>query len=123
VATDRATLRALRLAAAERGRHLDDLAGVHRAVVGGIALSLITGLLLFAADVELFFGSWIFWIKMSMIALLLANGYVMTRAERSLRASADDDSPAWSRLRRAAVTSTVLWYTITLAGVTLVNIS
>jgi len=51
VATDRATLRALRLAANERGRHLEDLSGVHRLVVGGLALSLGTGLLLFASDV------------------------------------------------------------------------
>ena len=50
VATDRATLRALRLAANERGRHLEDLSGVHRLVVGGLALSLGTGLLLFASD-------------------------------------------------------------------------
>src|SRR5690348_17430430 len=66
VATDRATLRALRLAANERGRHLDDLSGVHRLVVGGLALSLATGLLLFASDVETFVGSWVFWLKMAM---------------------------------------------------------
>src|SRR3954453_1645109 len=75
VATDRATLRALRLAAAERGRHLDDLAGVHRLVVGGLALSVITGVLLFASDVETFIGSPIFWLKMAMICVLLGNGY------------------------------------------------
>ena len=123
VATDRATLRALRLAAAERGRHLEELAGVHRMVVGGIALSLVTGVLLFATDVELFLGSWVFWVKMVMILALLANGYAMTRAERVLRADAAETSPAWEQLRRAALVSTALWYTITLAGVALVNSS
>src|SRR5690242_14626162 len=49
VASDRGTLRALRLAAAERGRHLEELAGVHRLVVTGLALSVVTGLLLFAS--------------------------------------------------------------------------
>jgi hypothetical protein len=123
VATDRATLRALRLAAGERGRHLEELAGVHRLVVTGLTLSLLTGLLLFASDVETFVGSRIFWLKMTMIAVLLINGYAMTKAERSLRDDAADVSPAWERLRRAAVTSVALWYAITLAGVALANIA
>ena len=120
VATDRSTLRALRLAAHERGRHLEELAGVHRLVLGGLVLSIVTGALLFASDVETFIASWIFWVKMGMIAVLLANGWAMTRAERALRADAAD-SPAWARLRRAALTSVGLWYAITLAGVALVN--
>jgi uncharacterized membrane protein len=123
VATDRATLRALRLAAAERGRHLEDLSGVHRLVVGGLTLSVVTGVLLFASDVETFIGSWIFWLKMGMICVLLANGYAMTRAERSLRAEAAETSPAWGALRRTALVSVGLWYCITLAGVALVNVA
>jgi uncharacterized membrane protein len=123
VATDRATLRALRLAAAERGRHLEELAGVHRLVVGGLSLSVITGVLLFASDVETFVGSWIFWLKMALICVLLANGYVMTRAEGALRADADESAPSWTRLRRSALVSVGLWYAITLAGVALVNVA
>lgn len=123
VATDRATLRALRLAAAERGRHLEDLAGVHRLVVGGLALSVITGVLLFASDVETFIGSPIFWLKMAMILVLLVNGYAMTRSENALRADAAEASPAWGRLRRAALLSVALWYAITLAGVALANVA
>lgn len=121
VATDRATLRALHLAAAERDRHLEQLAGVHRMVVGGIVLSLVTGLLLFASDVESFYASWVFWLKMALILVLLVNGYSMTAAARVLREDAADGSPAWTRLRRTAMVSTLLWYTITLAGVALVN--
>lgn len=121
VATDRGTLRALRLAAAERGRHLAELAGVHRLVVAGLALSVITGLLLFASDVDTFIVSWIFWLKMGMVLLLLANGLMMTTAERSLARDANAMSPAWMRLRRAAIASMVLWYAIALAGVALVN--
>lgn len=123
VATDRATLRALRLVAAERGRHLEDLAGVHRLVVGGLALSVVTGLLLFASDVETFIGSWIFWLKMTLICVLLINGYTMTRAESALRADAAESSPAWGSLRRSALVSMALWYVIALAGVALVNVA
>ena len=123
VATDRATLRALRLAAVERGRHLEELAGIHRLVVGGLVLSVITGALLFATDVETFAGSWIFWLKMALIGVLLANGYAMTRAEESLRADGGDVAPAWGRLRQSALISVGLWYAITLAGVALVNVA
>jgi hypothetical protein len=123
VATDRATLRALRLAAQERGRHLDDLSGVHRWVVGGLALSIATGVLLFGSDVETFWASWVFWLKMALLCVLLSNGYVMTRAEQSLRADAAEASPAWTRLRRTALVSVALWYTITLAGVALMNVA
>jgi hypothetical protein len=123
VATDRATLRALRLAAAERGRHLEELAGVHRLVVGGLSLSVITGVLLFASDVETFVGSWIFWLKMALICVLLANGFIMTRAEGALRADAGENAPSWTRLRRSALVSVGLWYAITLAGVALVNVA
>jgi hypothetical protein len=123
VATDRATLRALRLAASERGRHLEDLSGVHRLVVGGLTLSVMTGLLLFASDVETFIGSWVFWLKMALICVLLVNGYTMARAERALRADAADSSPAWGNLRRSALVSVALWYVITLAGVALMNVA
>lgn len=123
VATDRSTLRALRLAASERGRHLDELAGVHRLVVGGLALSVITGLLLFASDVETFIGSWIFWAKMALVVVLLVNGYMMTRAERAVRGDSVGSSPSWAHLRRTALVSVGLWYVITLAGVALANIA
>lgn len=123
VATDRATLRALRLAATERGRHLDELAGVHRLVVTGLGLSVITGLLLFASDVETFIGSWLFWAKMALVLVLLINGYMMTRAERAVRGDEAGSSPSWAHLRRTALVSMSLWYMITLAGVALVNVA
>lgn len=123
VTTDRATLRALRLAASERDRHLDELSGVHHLVVTGLALSMITGLLLFASDVETFIGSWLFWGKMALVVALLVNGYVMTRAERSVRGDTAGSSPSWAHLRRTALVSVGLWYVITLAGVALANIA
>src|SRR5205823_8563660 len=74
VTLDRATLRATRGAAESHWRQLDDLAAAHRLVHFGLALSLVTGVLLFTADLETFFVSWICWSKMGLIVLLLANG-------------------------------------------------
>lgn len=122
IALDRATMRAVRSVDA-RGRHLAELAGAHRVVVAGLALSAVTGLLLFASDVETYFVSWIFWTKMGLIVLLLANGYRMTRVEAALQLAPANAEPDWGRMRAAAVVSLVLWFVIALAGVALVNAS
>jgi hypothetical protein len=124
LATDRSTLRAVRQAAHDRVQHLDSLSSVHRVVVAGLAVTFVSGVLLFLADVETFWGSAVFWIKMALIAVLLVNGLVMTRAERALRAGgAADDDRAWTHLHHTAWVSLVLWYAITLFGVMLLNVS
>ena len=124
VTLDRATLRAARPngSAEHRWRQLEELERAHRFVLTGLALSLVTGLLLLAADIETFFGSWIFWTKMGLIALLLANGYLMTRTESRIRNTPNAaDEAGWKRLRIAAMVSFFLWFTIAFAGVALVN--
>src|SRR5438477_2385508 len=68
LATDRATMRAIRTAVHDRAQHLDALASVHRVVVTGLAVSFLSGLLLFLADVKTFWDSWIFWTKIGLIA-------------------------------------------------------
>jgi hypothetical protein len=123
IATDRLTLQVARSSATERTHHLEELARAHRLVVGGVVLSLLTGLLLLTTDIDVFATSAIFWIKITLIAVLLVNGYLMTRAEAKARESGADDAPAWSTLRRAAVVSITLWLTITLAGVALANLA
>jgi hypothetical protein len=115
---DRATLRAARSGAAERTRQLGELAMTHRLVVGGLALSFVSGLLLFLSDVETFLVSPLFWIKLALVALLLTNGYLMTRTEVGL-ARAGDDPRLWARMRVIAMTSFALWIATTLAGVVL----
>ncbi len=125
IATDRSTLRALRADAHARGHHLDELSVVHRWVITGLVLAALSGVLLFAADVKTFWGSWIFWGKMALIVALLVNGLVMTRAEGTLQRLDDAalDAGPWGQLRATAITSLVLWLVITLAGVALVNVS
>lgn len=125
VATDRGTLRAMRRAAADRDSHLEELATVHRVVLTGLSLALVSGLLLLASDLETFFGSWVFWTKLTLVAALLANGAAMTKTESALRSAGSDaavEASSWDRLRRSAVVSLALWFLITLAGVGLVNV-
>lgn len=124
LATDRATLRAIRQAVHDRVQHLDALSSVHQTVLIGLVITFISGVLLFLSDVKTFWGSWVFWLKMALIVALLVNGWIMTRAERSLRATGmSEDNRAWTHLHNTAGVSLVLWYAITLAGVALVNVS
>jgi hypothetical protein len=123
IAADRHSLRAMRVEAAGRVGHLEELAAVHRWVLTGLGVVVVSGLLLLTADIEAFFGSWVYWVKMLLVILLLTNGWWMTRVEQQLRVDPSDGSPAWGRLHRVAVVSLVLWFTITLAGITLVNVA
>lgn len=121
ITLDRATLRAARGSLDERNRQIGELAAAHRLVIMGLALSAVTGVLLFAADVETYFVAPAFWTKMALVATLLLNGYLMTRAERRARTS-ESDVNAWRSLRRTAVASMILWFATAFVGVVLVNI-
>jgi hypothetical protein len=123
IAIDRWTLLLPHEEPGARGRHLVEMGRAHRQVLWALALSLLSGILLFAADVETFFGSWVFWLKMGLIALLLVNGAMMTRTERTLRISSPEADVHWRRLRTIAITSLALWLIITLAGVALTNVA
>jgi uncharacterized membrane protein len=123
VALDRSTLRLDHDDPGARERHLAELGTVHRVILGGLAVSLLSGLALLASDLETFWGSWIFWLKMALVVLLLANGGMMTRLERALRANEGDPDAGWRRLRNVAIASVTLWLTITLAGVALTNLA
>lgn len=91
----------------------------HRVVLMGLALAVASGVLLFAADWDTYLVSKIFWTKMVLVALLLANGLGLTQAED---AAVRGDSRAWTRLRRAAIVSLTLWLLTTLAGTALPNV-
>lgn len=120
VSADRATLRAARGSGEDRTRQLGELARVHPFVLGGLALSFISGVLLFLADVDEFLGSPFFWVKLGLIGLLLLNGFMMNRTERGL-AAGGSETALWARLRTIAVLSVILWTVTTLAGVVLMT--
>lgn len=123
LAADRATLRAARAPATERPRHLRDLAGVHPIVVSALVLTGLSGLLMFAADLESLIVSPAFWVKMGLVALLLVNGRTLVRAGRALEHGDPSDIRGWRTLRTAAIASLMLWFAVVLAGSILPNFS
>ena len=120
LAADRATLRAARGTTDDRARQLGELARVHAVVLGGLALSFVSGVLLFLSDVDEYLGSPVFWVKLGFVGLLLLNGFMMTRTEKAL-ASGGDETALWARLRTISVLSLILWTTTTLVGVVLMS--
>jgi len=115
---DRATIRAARGSVEDRARQLRELARVHGLVLGGLALSFASGVLLFLADVDEFLGSPVFWVKLGFVGVLLLNGFMMTRTEKAL-ASGGNENALWGRLRTISVLSLILWIATTLVGVVL----
>jgi hypothetical protein len=113
IATDRASLRLSPAAAPDWRSELDRLAAVHRWVVAGLALIFASGLLMMLAEVENFATSAVFWLKMGLIALLLANGYARLRVEITLR---QGSVKGWDWFRRTSVASLALWFLVLLAG-------
>jgi uncharacterized membrane protein len=104
----------------DRTRQLGELARVHAVVLAGLALSFASGVLLFLSDVDEFLGSPFFWVKLGLVGVLLANGFMMNRTERAL-AGGGNETALWARLRTISLLSLVLWIATTLAGVVLMS--
>jgi uncharacterized membrane protein len=121
IATDRLTLRAVAWTDADRQHHLDELAVLHRTVIAGLTITVLSGLAMLTSDFETFWGSWIYWVKMGLVVLLLANGAQMQGVEKKLAVDSSVGSTHWRRLRASAIASMTLWLSITLAGLALVN--
>jgi hypothetical protein len=120
IAADRLTLRAARRAPEDRDRHLAELGTVHRPVLIGLAVVCASGVLMFAADWRTLGASPVFWIKLGLIGLLLANGGLMVRTEAALRRGVAANEAVvpgqWRRLVRAARVSLVLWFAVLASG-------
>ena len=74
IAADRKTLQALRADAGERTRQLFELHQIHRPVLISMAVMLVTGFMLAAADVKTFATAPMFWIKIALVVSLMVNG-------------------------------------------------
>ena len=120
VGADRATLLALREPMLARMTHVDQLHALHRPVLFGLAALLISGVLMFAADLEVYATSVVFWLKMVLIALLLANGARLYKAGARLLQHGDDEVD-WRKLGSSARISLGLWVAVTIVGAVLTS--
>lgn len=118
VAADRETLKAAGEADPARGDHLAFLESVHGIAIAGLAMLALSGAAMFLADLETFWDTRVFWIKMSLIVLLIANALVMQRAERLAQKVPAD---GWTQLKVTSIVSLVLWFTIVLASTILAS--
>ncbi len=118
VAADRGTLRAARKPQPAREDHLAFLGTVHGIAITGLAMLAVSGVAMLLADLETFWTATAFWVKMGLVALLLANGLLMRLAERRARTRSGD---GWRLLKAAATASLLLWLAIVLVSTILAS--
>ncbi|HEY2806791.1 MAG TPA: hypothetical protein VGI92_13110 [Gemmatimonadales bacterium] len=102
-----------------RARELARWRAVHRWVLVGLALIILSGLLMLFSDLKTFLPSVLYWTKMALVVALLFNGYLRLRAERVLETGSDNGLRTF---RATSIVSLVLWFTILLAGMMLTTL-
>ena len=118
VAADRETLRAAREPEPVRADHLAFLGTVHTIAIAGLSMLAVSGAAMLLADLETFWSTKVFWIKMSLVVLLLANGLLMRQGERLARTMPER---AWRQLTASSIASLVLWFAILMASTILAS--
>src|ERR1019366_7246944 len=121
IASDRAALRALKAELEQRKHVLREFDSIHRPVIMALTVSVISGLLMLASDIGTFLVSPVYWTKMTLVLLLLANGYLLQRADEKLNADPSPGNRAWKHFKFSSIASITLWISTTLAGVILLN--
>src|SRR5213596_1099467 len=82
ISADRATLKATRAGVPITRAQIDTIHHTHRVVIIGLAAVIVSGVLLFGADVPTYAPSKLFWLKMVMVAVLMINGAFLVRVGR-----------------------------------------
>ena len=118
VAADRETLRAAREPEPVRANHLAFLGTVHTIAIAGLSMLAVSGAAMLLADLETFWSTKVFWIKMSLVVLLLANGLLMRQGEQLARTMPER---AWRQLKMSSIASLVLWFAILMASTILAS--
>ena len=80
IAADLGTLRALGHAPAILRAEIHRVHLVHEIVISGLAVVVVSGLMLMLADVDAYLASRVFWLKMALVFGLVLNGAVLVRA-------------------------------------------
>jgi len=86
----------------------------HRVVGPSLGVMLVSGVLMTVADWTTFVVSPLFWIKMALVGLLLANGAGLMAAGR--RHAASQPAHLWRRIVAASGASLLLWLLILWMG-------
>ena len=116
IASDRVVLRAVSADVGARAHVLREFGAIHRPVILALVVVVISGVMQTLSDAETFLLSKVYWTKMALIILLLANGYGMMRTERRLTREQSPAHGLWGRFRFGAVVSITLWLATLLAG-------
>jgi len=111
LATDRQLLATRRLPEPQRAQALATLDASHRVVVPALAVVVLTGLLMTASDTGTFFASKLYWSKLTLVGLLLANGAGLLAAERRAQGGR-----GWTWLHVTSAASFALWLLILYLG-------
>ena len=118
VAADRETLQAAREPEPVRADHLAFLGTVHTIAIAGLGMLVVSGAAMLLADLETFWSTKVFWIKLSLVVLLLANGLLMRQGEQLARTMPEQ---AWRQLKMSSIASLVLWFAILMASTILAS--
>ena len=101
----------------ERRRYLRALSPSRGAMALALGVAMVSGVLLFLADLEAFAVSPVFWAKMLLVVLLLANAVVASRLDaRLLRENDKPHDGLWRRRRASAWATALLWFALVLCG-------
>ena len=85
LATDRHVFRAARGSAADHTLALGVLGASHTVVIPALTVVILSGILMTAADTSTFLASRLYWLKMGLVVLLMANGLFLVMAEAAAR--------------------------------------
>lgn len=130
VTADRTVLRVRGTRPGVRIALLRNLRRTHGFVLAGLAVVALSGIARLLADVRIFLPSWIFWLKMVLVAALLVNGRALQREGLRLRSVMEGGAeprdpaqlPGWPRLRAASMRSASLWAATILVGILLTTV-
>lgn len=106
--------------AGDRERYLRVVSRSRSVIAFALAIAMVSGFLLFLADLEAFAVSRVFWAKMLLVVLLLANAFIASRLDARLRrtddAATERHDGLWRRRRASAWATAVLWFALVLSG-------
>jgi hypothetical protein len=94
--------------------------GIHRWVLTGLGITFVSGVAMLLSDLHTYLTATVFWIKMALIVLLIANGFAKLRTEAALDRGGER---TWRWFRRTAIASLTLWFATLLAGTVLMSSS